>query len=59
MQFPDNRRVVSAVFDEKDLTSAARAGPDHEICPPSGLRSVTDRFLTVPTDMGVTLSFRR
>ncbi len=52
MQLSHSRRVVSAVFDEPNLVSAAGLVPIMKLASQVGLRSVADRFLTVPTDKG-------
>jgi len=44
--------VVSAVFDEPNLVSAAGLVPVMKLAAGVGLRSLSDEFLTVPTDKG-------
>jgi hypothetical protein len=52
MQLSHTRRVVSAVFDEPNLVSAAGLIPAVRLATDAGLRSLADQFLTVPTDKG-------
>ena len=52
MQLSHTRRVVSAVFDEPNLVSAAGLVPVMKLATDVGLRSLSDEFLTVPTDKG-------
>ena len=52
MQLSHSRRVVSAVFDEPNLVSAAGLVPVLKLASGVGLRSLSDEFLTVPTDKG-------
>ena len=52
MQLSHSRRVVSAVFDEPNLVSAAGLVPVLKLSSTVGLRSLADEFLTVPTDRG-------
>ena len=52
MQLSHSRRVVSAVFDEPNLVSAAGLVPVMKLAAGVGLRSLADEFLTVPTDKG-------
>jgi len=52
MQLSHSRRVVSAVFDEPNLVSAAGLVPAVRLGTDAGLRSLADQFLTVPTDKG-------
>ena len=52
MQLSHRRRVVSAVFDEPNLVSAAGLVPIMKLAAEVGLRSLSDRLLTVPTDKG-------
>lgn len=44
--------MVSAVFDEPNLVSAPGLVPIMKLAFQVGLRSVSDRLLTVPTDKG-------
>ena len=52
MQLSHTRRVLSAVFDEPNLVSAAGLIPAVRLATDAGLRSLADQFLTVPTDKG-------
>ena len=52
MELSHSRRVVSAVFDEPNLVSAAGLVPAVRLATDAGLRSLADQFLTVPTDKG-------
>ncbi len=52
MQLSHTRRVVSAVFDEPNLVSAAGLVPAVKLATGAGLRTLADEFLTVPTDKG-------
>lgn len=52
MQLSHNRRVVSVVFDEPNLVSAAGLVPVMKLASVVGLRSLADEFLAVPTDKG-------
>jgi hypothetical protein len=52
VQLSHSRRVVSAVFDEPNLVSAAGLVPIMKLASDAGLRSLTDRFVSVPTDKG-------
>ena len=52
MQLSHSRRVVSAVFDEPNVVSAAGLIPVMKLASEVGLRAVSDEFLTVPTDKG-------
>ena len=52
MQLSHSRRVVSAVFDEPNLVSAAGLVPAVRLATDAGLRRLSDEFLTVPTDKG-------
>ncbi len=52
MQLSHSRRVVSAVFDEPNLVSAAGLVPVMTLACEVGLRTLADELLTVPTDKG-------
>jgi len=52
MQLSHSRRLMSAVFDEPNLVSAAGLVPIMKLASQVGLRSLADRLLTVPTDKG-------
>jgi hypothetical protein len=52
MELSHSRRVVSAVFDEPNLVSAAGLVPTMKLAYQVGLRSLSDGLLTVPTDKG-------
>jgi hypothetical protein len=52
VQLSHTRRVVSAVFDEPNLVSAGGLVPAVKLATDAGLKSLADRFLTVPTDKG-------
>jgi hypothetical protein len=52
MQLSHKPRVVSAVFDEPNLVSAAGLVPIMKLAAEVGLRALSDRLLTVPTDKG-------
>ena len=52
MQLSHSRRVVSATFDDPNLVSAAGLVPVMKLAEKAGLRSLADRWLSVPTDKG-------
>lgn len=52
MQVSHTRPVVSASFDDPNLVSTAGLVPVMQLAEKSGLRSLADQWLTVPTDKG-------
>jgi hypothetical protein len=52
VQLSHTRRVVGADFDEPNLVSAAGLVPVVALARDAGLRALSDRHLSVPTDKG-------
>lgn len=52
MQLSHTRPVVSASFDDPNLVSAAGLVPVMRLAEKAGLRTLADRWLSVPTDKG-------
>jgi hypothetical protein len=52
MQLSHTRRVVSALFDDPNLVSAAGLVPVMRLAEKAGLGRLADRWLSIPTDKG-------
>lgn len=52
MQLSPTRRVVSALFDDPNLVSAAGLVPVMKLGEKAGLRALAQKWLSVPTDKG-------
>ena len=58
MQLSHTRRVVSASFDDPNLVSSAGLVPVMRLAKSAGLRTLADRWLSVPTDKGANAGLR-